>query len=95
MDDRIVKENCEAMLEALYSFAVRSKQIGDDILISANNCRRVLEMEDTAIEKIYAHAARSQKAYNEIAAGALRIAKGLAEELRKAELERMVWEEED
>ena len=95
MDDRIVEKNYKAMLEALYTFAVRSKQIGDNILTSADNCRRALEREDTAIEKIYAHAARSQKAYNEIAAEALDIAKRMAKEFHDAELERMVWDEED
>lgn len=92
---RQIAKNYLAMIEALYDFGARTGQIGNDIQQAANNCRNVLEEEDSGIAAIYAHAARAQKGYNEVALQALRIAKAMAEELDKGELELMVWESEE
>lgn len=95
MAERMIRRNYEAMIEALYHFGARTAQIGNDIQQAANTCRNVLEEEDSSVTKIYEHAARSQKGYNELARKALYIAKAMSEELDKGELERMVWEDED
>lgn len=52
----------------------------------------MLEEEDSSIVKIYEHAARSQRGYNEVAKKALDIARKMSEELNKGELEIMMWE---
>lgn len=95
MAERMIRRNYVAMIEALYNFGARTAQIGNDILQAANTCRDVLAEEDTGIAQIYAHAARSQRGYNEVALKALRIAKAMSEELEQGELEQMLWDEED
>ncbi len=92
MADKMTYRNYAAMIEALYNFGARTAQIGNEIQDAANKCRNVLEEEDSSIVKIYEHAARSQRGYNEVAKKALDIARKMSEELNKGESEIMMWE---
>jgi transposase len=92
MADKMRVSNYQAMIEALYNFGSRTSQISQNIMQAANNCRSLLGEEDSSITGIYTLATRSQKAYNEVALKALRIARDMAEELDKGELELMLWE---
>jgi len=94
MAENVRASNYQAMIEALYHFGARTAEIGNDIMQAANNCRNVLGEEDSSIAGIYTHATHSQKAYNEVALRALRIAKEMAEELKQGELDMMLWESE-
>ncbi len=95
MANRIIDQNYQVMIEALYNFGARTSQLGNDIMDAVNTCRNALGQEDSSIASIYTQAVRSQSHYNEVALRALKIAKAMAEELKMGELERMVWEYEN
>ena len=94
MANRIIDQNYQVMIEALYNFGARTSQLGNDIVEAVNTCRNALGEEDSSIASIHTQTLRSQTRYNEVALKALKIAKAMAEELNMGELERMIWEDE-
>lgn len=87
-------ENYENMMNALTAFAQRTLLAGENLKNYCASAGTVLPSHDSAIANIISGARDSAIKYKQVAAGALRIASEINQDLEKAQQEDAIWSQD-